>query len=146
MITSQPEKNFVHCPKLGKTTKGFAQRAGRMHVHALTRLFPNLSFAFQMVTVYEYGWSGPPCTDASPDVQLSGPKKKKKFTARSNSTGLNAPTTFEINISLEDLLATGFYLPRINVIRNMSDKSICEDCNRNVAPEEVPDMYVCDGC
>jgi len=126
-----------------------AQRAGTMHVHALTVLFPNLSFTFQMVTVYnfdEYGWSGPPCTDAPPEVELTGPNKKKKFTAKSNSTGLNAPTTIEINISLEDLLATGFYLPRINVIRNMSDKSICEDCHRKVPPELIPDMYVCDGC
>ena len=93
-----------------------------MHVHALTVLFPNLSFTFQMVAVYnfdEYGWSGPRCTDAPPDVQLSVPKKKKKFTAKSDSTGLNEPT-FEIHISLEDLLATGFYLPRINVIRTMS--------------------------
>ena len=98
-----------------------------MHVHALTILFPNLSFTFQMVTVYnfdEYGWSGPPCTDAPPEVELTGPNKKKKFTAKSNSTGLYAPTTIEINISLEDLLATGFYLPRINVIRNMSDLSL----------------------
>ena len=102
----------------------------------------------QIATVYnfdEHRWLVPNDDQAAVMHLQSTTTSKTKTKKTRERVGKSYTPTGVRRIRLEDLVATSYYLPDVNVLRNICERSYCEQCKRSVEQHVIPSMFMCDG-